>query len=254
MISPKTQNIISEDDYKEVKNDLTQKKKPSKILRILMNSMETYRQNKKMGWSRPWNKYNLVNFQVFKLDWKKDAYLLEHVSDILDLQFPELPSKSKDFCNDLLSDRSNLMGFVFVHDFDDNGKKYEGVNLSLGRINNKKYRDRLDIILESPIGNGKSQGLKRVRLYVDPYEQNTKDPLYKTASIEPNEVSKNLFSMLTDLSWDNDEKKLWNHWTVNYIDYFGDRQWILDSSFFYSKHKKTSRLTVNPLQRHEVCF
>ncbi len=56
--------LSTEQDYKKVQSELNARKKPSKTLRYMMQALESYRQAKKMGWSRPWNKYNLVNFQT----------------------------------------------------------------------------------------------------------------------------------------------------------------------------------------------
>ena len=69
------------------------------------------------------------------------------------------------------------MGFVFTHEFSEDGKQYEGATLSLGRKNQKRYRDRIDIIFESPVIAGISQGLERIRVYIDPYREKDKNTL-----------------------------------------------------------------------------
>ncbi|MDH5609487.1 MAG: hypothetical protein OEY56_08405 [Cyclobacteriaceae bacterium] len=239
------QIIQSEEDYKKIQSELGRKKKPAKILKLLMNALESYRQSKKYGWSRPWNKYDLVNFQSFMLRPETDEHLVTAMQQILRQQFPGMAQDAQDFCDELLANREQLMGFIFYHEFHDNGIDYEGVTLSFGRVNAKRFRDRLDLILESPIDQGKSMGLNRARLFVDPYREGVREPLYQeiTTALQP--VSRELFDLLCGYSWDwaNDENRLWDHWTSHYIDYFGDRKLDLDTSYFYTGVEKTSRIS-----------
>jgi len=235
--------IDSVSEYHRVKKAISKKEQPSKIMRFLMNSLESYRQSRKLGWSRPWNKYNLTVFQSFKLQFKEDQHILDLSKHLLD-QDIAMPSSAKYFVEQLLADEKHLMGFLFVHDFNDNGQQYEGVTLSLGRVKDKKFRDRIDLIFESPVENGSSQGFSRIRVFIDPY-MGAKEPLWSCAVSEKMSHSAfELFDKLSTCSWDWAEKKerVWQHWTSNYIDYFGPRSKPLSLSYFYQADKPESRI------------
>ncbi|MCK5359917.1 MAG: hypothetical protein KAJ95_04780, partial [Gammaproteobacteria bacterium] len=150
--------IEHEQDYREIAKTISRKKRPAKILRKLMNMMEAYRQSKKYGWSRPWNKHNLTNFQSFKLDHRNDELLYLNSQRFLSEMFSGAPEEVRVFSEGLLSDTNELMSFLFCHEYSDGNKHFEGATLSFGRINNKRYRDRIDIILEAEVINGVSQG------------------------------------------------------------------------------------------------
>lgn len=251
MTDDKTLKLKSDLQHNDIQSQLSKKKRPVKILRAMMNALETYRQSKKYGWSRPWNKYDLMNFQSFKLNWERDEdkQMLSCVEPILNNQFPDMPDDALCFCRELIEDQSGLMGFVFVHEYSEGEKKYEGATLSLGRISEKRYRDRLDIILESPVVAGRSSGLGRVRIYVDPFQSDITDPLWcDTQAVINPEVLAPLFERLSSLSWEsaNDSERLWDHWTSNYIDYFGDRNWAIDNSYFFVKGNPQARLSPKP--------
>lgn len=254
MSDKETPVINSEEDYQEVQRVLTKKRRPPKVLRIMMNALESYRQARKYGWSRPWNKYDLLNFQSFKLDWQRDAVLLEYARRLLDSDCGEMPEDSRAFCNDLMADRERLMGFIFIHDFSEDGARYEGATLSLGRINAKRHRDRLDIILESPVQGKNSLGLNRLRVYVDPFEPSRKAPLwFINKPVMESATAHTLFTVLSETSWAwaGDPEKMWDHWTSLYIDYFGDRTWEMDASYFYVAGQPQARIapqTPNPGQ------
>lgn len=239
MTEEHTPPIGSEQEYQAVKGDISRRKRPAKVLRILMNAMEAYRQSRKYGWSRPWNKYGLTNFQSFRLTWPRDVGLLELLQQVLDERFVDMPDEARHFCTELLQGREELLGFVFVHELEEpNGSRFEGVTLSLGRINAKRYRDRLDLILESPLQDGYSTGLGRIRLYVDPYQEERKEPLWQRALQGSNlgtGAAQRLFAELADASWQWAEQpeRLWDHWTSAYIDYFGPRQWGMTHSYFF---------------------
>jgi len=243
-VSPKIQ---SEEEYQAVRSTLNEKNKPSSLMTRLMNGMESYRQSKKYGWSRPWNKSDLVNFKSFKLQWPADGTLMKQFMDVLTNQFSEMPLDSLNFCKDLIGNEDALMGYIFTHDFLDNGVKYEGVTISLGRVNNKRYRDRVDLILESRVIDGKSLGLERVRLYVDPYQEKVKEPTFKQTTYDLDEHCNQLFSTLVNLSWSwhSDPNRVWNHWIMDYMDYFGARTWKMRSSFFQSDDQSITRLLPN---------
>lgn len=235
--------IDSATEYNRVKKAISKKDQPSKIMRFLMNSLESYRQSKKLGWSRSWNKYNLTVFQSFKLRINEDRRLLELAKQLLD-QDIAMPSSAKNFVEQLLADEKHLMGFIFVHDFNDNGQQFEGATLSLGRVKDKKFRDRIDLIFESPVENESTLGFSRIRVYIDPY-MGAKELLWTcTVSDKLSPHAFELFESLSTCSWDWAEKqeRVWQHWTSNYIDYFGYRSKPLNMSYFYQAGKPESRV------------
>lgn len=237
--------IDSAKKYNQIKKVISKKQQPGKLMRLLMNALESYRQSRKLGWSRPWNKYHLTVFQSFKLKFNEDKTILELAKDLLE-QDVAMPSSARHFVADLLADDKQLMGYLFAHDYQDQEDQqlYEGMTLSLGRKNNKKYRDRIDLIFESPVIDGVSQGLARIRVYIDPY-MGAKEPLWTYTLSDA--LSNHAFSCFEQLSscswkWADDNEKLWNHWTENYIDYFAPRQRILKMSYLYQPGKAESRI------------
>lgn len=248
MIQPKDEAIENETQYRDVAQTLSHKKRPPALLRKLMNSFEAYRQGRKYGWSRPWNKYDLMNFQSFKLDMSRDTELLQTGADILNELETQMPTEAIAFYQDLLGDQENLMGFVFCHEFTEGSEQFEGATLSLGRKNAKRYRDRVDIIIESLVVDGVSQGLSRVRVYIDPYRQEDKAPLWQSVLSECDLKNANqLFKTLSSLSWEWAEmpERHWDHWTSVYIDYFGERQWPMSASYFWVANNSTARTMVS---------
>ena len=231
----KEHKIDNQQDHDAVMKTINQRSKPNAVLRLLMNAFESYRQSRKLGWSRPWNKYNVINFQSFRLDKNVDTELLALTDNILCNECPGISKQALQFVDFLLHECQPLMGFIFVHEFMDEGQLYEGATLSLGCVNNKRYRDRLDLIVESPVLEGTSQGFSRLRVYVDPYN-GEQDPLwYGCIEQDSSSLSSELFLRLSDISnqWQLQQEKHWNHWTSDYINYFGPRQHIVQNSFFY---------------------
>jgi len=231
-------NINNSNDHDTVMKVISKGSKPNAILRLLMNAFESYRQARKMGWSRPWNKVNLMNFQSFRLNKERDHALIALAGQILNNKMLDAPSEALDFVNSLLNPENKLMGFVFSHEFTENGELYEGATLSLGRVNEKRHRDRLDIIVESKVVDGVSQGFSRMRIFVDPFEGN-KPPLWTVVSLDSfDEAATELFSQLSQLSnaWEDQDDKHWNHWTSDYIDYFGPRQYAVSNSYFHQEN------------------
>ena len=239
--------IKNEEDYRSVQATLSRRDRPPAVLRFLMRVLESFRGARKIGWSRPWNKYGVVNFQSFRLNTKQDADLLEQAGDILTRECPSMPEPAARFVQELLANREQLMGFLFVQEFTENGRQFEGVNLSLGRrtAGQPRYRDRLDLILESPVQDGVSQGFSRLRIYVDPYTGN-KEPLWSTIlEHRVSDTTLALFQQLASLSWewaDNPERR-WDHWTSAYIDYFGPRQWSMRKSYFHTPNRSGDRIS-----------
>jgi len=227
--------IENEAQYHETSKILSAKKRPPAILRLLMNSFESYRQARKFGWSRPWNKVDLMNFQSFKLNTNEYPWFVQSAQTLLQSNAIVLPEEAQTFVAELLSEQK-LMAFIFVHEYTCDGKKYEGATLSLGRKNNKRYRDRIDIIVESPVIEGVSMGVQRCRIFIDPYKADHKEPLWQgelKAAEHP--LIEDLFAALSHISWhwNGNKKHIWDHWTSAYIDYFGERQWSLPRSYFF---------------------
>ena len=239
------QTITNEQDHQAAKAILTAGRQPSNILRFLMQRFENYRQSKKMGWSRSWNKNQVINFQSFKLN-NKDVELRQLALQVIAAEWPNMPPLANQFAQELLAGDIPPMGFVFIQELNDDGQIYEGAVLSFGRINsdNRRFRDRLDIILESPINNANSEGLSRVRIYIDPYLQH-KEPLWfdqKHAPFKP--ATEQLFDHLTAVSWDwaEDKSRLWEHWVTQYIDFFGPRKTAVQTSYFHVVDQPACRI------------
>ncbi len=235
--------IDSVTEYQRVKKTISKKNQPNKIMRFLMNALESYRQSRKLGWSRPWNKYDLTVFQTFKLRPAEDKELLGRISNLLENDVA-MPSSAKNFAEDLLADEKHLMGFLFMHDYLQDGQLYEGVTVSLGRVKDKRFRDRIDLIFESPVSEGCSQGFSRIRVYIDPY-MGAKEPLWSyTVSEKLSARACHLFDELTNYSWSwaEQEERIWNHWTSDYIDYFAPRKQLLEMSYLYQQDKPQSRI------------
>jgi hypothetical protein len=86
----------------------------------------------------------------------RDQDLLNLANRIIKQNCQNMPTSSVEFACHLIKHCDRLMAFIFFHEFNEDGQVYEGATLSLGRKNNKRYRDRLDIIIESPIVDGLS--------------------------------------------------------------------------------------------------
>lgn len=244
------ENIIltNEQDYQKVQSELNAREKPSKTLRFMMQALENYRQSKKFGWSRPWNKYDVVNFQSFKLN-DRDVQLRQLALKVIAAEWPEMPDEPRQFIEELLNGEIAPLGFVFFQEFNEGGNLHEGSVLSYGRINkeNRRYRDRLDLILESPVNDGFSKGLARLRIYVDPFNEQDKKPLWQNVIDNPvNPLTHQLFDYLADVSWAwaADKNRIWQHWITEYIDYFGPRQWAMQSSYFYVPGNPDARIVM----------
>lgn len=229
--------IDSEAHYQGIRSILSKESQKPGILRLLMRAMEAYRSARKYGWSRPWNKYGVMNVQSFRIRPLADTQLIAMAIQTLQREIPDIPREIEGTIHELLLDKKKLMGFLFVQETTDpDGSLFEGINISLGRVNAKRYRDRLDIIIESPMTENKTQGPTRVRVYLDPYDKGRKDPLWTYQENEiKSEQTKADFESLAAISWEwaNSPSRIWDHWTSKYIDYFGPRQWNPLSTYFY---------------------
>ncbi|MBD3669221.1 MAG: hypothetical protein HUJ29_00465 [Gammaproteobacteria bacterium] len=227
--------LKNESDYQKALETLSKASQPPAILCLLMRAFERYRAARKMGWSRPWNKYDLLNFQSFRLRPHDDRSLIDLGQRVIRDNFSDIPDTALSFMDELLSD-NELMGFVFCHEYNSDGRNWEGATLSVGRKVQRRYRDRLDILVESEVCDSKSIGLSRLRIYIDPYRDGVREPLWQDhKTLELSRSAQELFEQLSEISWQwaQDETRRWDHWTSRYIDYFGERQYSLDQSYFY---------------------
>lgn len=228
-----TVEIRDEAAYMAALKTLNNQDRPPAILRFLMSAFESYRQARKIGWSRPWNKYGINTFLSFKLGFPQDGDLVARARAVLAETCGGMPGAAKKFTDDLLADE-NLMGFVFLQEFSEDGRRYESATLSFGRRTQKRYRDRIDLILEAPIEGAAVGAFSRLRVFVDPYAEQKQPIWQKTFDDVSSAGATDLFAHLGALSWQwaGDKSRLWDHWTSRYIDYFGPRQWSLEQSHF----------------------
>ncbi len=229
-----TTPIASEQMYQQALHALSHRKGNSKMLHRMMNRLEAYRQKKSIGWSRPWNKDNLITFQSFMLQQGMDGMFLQHAAQVLD--DCNLPKEARDFQHDLLND-SAWMGFLFFSELREDDDLYESATLSLGRRNkeNPRQRDRLDIIIDVPLHPEKLQQSARLRVFVDPIQSHHTAPLWQCEKACEGDVCQSLLTLLSNMSWQwqQQPERHWNHWTSTYIDYFGARQYQPQRSVFY---------------------
>lgn len=246
----KIDDINSEKEYRGLIRTIEEGKKPSKLLVYLMTKLEGYRQKRKMGWSRPQNKYGLNVFKSFYLLSDKDEKIFDGVRNLLNKEVIE-HSLNSDFIGEVLSDE-NLMGFVFCHDFKSEGKVFEGFTLSLGRKSkvSKRFRDRIDLIFESEVKGEISTGFNRIRVYVDPFIEPIASNSCEYFELTGNKVApyEDFFAAcINDInSWNEgcDEARPWEHWTARYIDYFGPRVSIIKQSIFNNSFYGVSLASV----------
>lgn len=237
------------DAYLRAMQVLNAKNRPPKILRMIMNAFESYRQARKIGWSRPWNKYGVMTFRSYRLNFAEDASLVDLARSVLEAVEPGLTDAANDFVDDLLSDapqqRQRLMGFLFYHEIEDEDGLFEGVTLSFGRVHEeKRHRDRLDFIFEAPLGDGRAEAFQRLRIFVDPYK-GVGAPLWQsTWRGAETAFARPVFEDLCELypKWEEAPGRLWDHWTSQYIDYFGPRRHFAQNSHFPISKGEAERL------------
>ena len=238
-VDTESRPIETEAQYALARKVLEQRSRPPYLLRVLMNAFESYRQARRIGWSRPWNKYGVRTFCSLQLRRERDLPLIQSARSVIRSQWPAAPTQAMHFIDRLLED-PGLMGFIFYSEIEHTSESHsvrrsESVTLSLGRICSiaRRHRDRLDIVFDSMVGeDGQSQGLSQVRLYVDPWQGN-KEPMWtaeNSAAItaESTRVFGSLCRTYTDHSID--PSYVWDHWTSSYIDYFGPREWNVHAS------------------------
>ncbi|MDH5547185.1 MAG: hypothetical protein OEZ43_16480 [Gammaproteobacteria bacterium] len=256
-MAPKDEYTIdSESQYNGIRDILSKQTQRPGVLRLLMRAMERYRSTRKYGWSRPWNKDGVLNTLSLRVRPCEDLELISESIRILENECIGIPEEVISVVHELLLDQNHLMGFLFVQEItDSDGSSFEALTISLGRVQQKRYRDRLDIILESPVVDNKSTGLQRIRVFVDPYDEGRKEPLW---TFESNAIhskhTQHTFEALSAVTWAwaNKRERVWSHWTSRYIDYFGERQWPLNRCFLFHPEKPESRIpTLLPLWADE---
>lgn len=221
--------------------ELNLKKRPSWLLRRMMNMLEERRRQRGLGWSRPWNKEGLNVFRTHKIAPAQDGGFLRKIGAFLERFQEGLPASSREFSRELLAD-PGLMAFVFYHNHQDESGEHEGLTVSLGRkcAEDPGKRDRLDIILEDRRENGAVDGrVDRLRVYSCPWSEYGADrrpQLYEEGSAAglDLELRQSFYQGQVDAYrlWRDEPLRQWSHWSIDYIDYFGPRAFIpLGSSF-----------------------
>ncbi len=230
--------IQDAESYQAAMQALNKKDRPPAVLRLLMNAFESYRQARKIGWSRPWNKYGVKTFRSYRLDLDQDTDLIALARDILTETGSGMPEAARAYVNDLLDDRPQarrqLMGFIFFHEIEDGADVYEGATLSFGRKIEKRYRDRLDFVFEAPVDNQQAGPFTRMRIFIDPY-LSIKPPLWQTdcpatSSPQAQAAFQRLSAVYT--AWESVYDRPWDHWTSAYIEHFGPRRHYVENSHF----------------------
>lgn len=244
--------VRDESSYHAALATLSRAALPERLLRHLMNSFEGYRQARKIGWSRPWNKYGMNTFLALRLrPAGDDISLITELPTLLGELFPALTTQAGAVVDELLSDPL-LLGFLFLHESEHDGVEYEGLTLSLGRKQEKRYRDRLDLVFELPVNALDDPSALRIRVYLDPWRSSSSPPLFEA---ELAGVGAAIYSRLIELawSWQADHSRHWDHWTSRYIDYFGPRrQQLTDSHLPLEGAQRLAPLVASPID-DEAC-
>lgn len=230
--------IDSAAQYEAALRALSQKTRPPALLRLLMQALEAYRQARRMGWSRKHNKVGVTNFLSFNLGGEM-RHFGHAARALIDDGFPDLKREHRHFVDAVCDDRQ-LMGFLFFQEVQDckasettrEGDEFESVTLSFGRVvaNNKRFRDRWDLILDAPIRQQRVGKLERMRLHVDPFAEGAPSGLVAGASALGDELLDSVSAYFRKHR--NDQRLLWDHWTQDYIEYFGPRtRALIDTRF-----------------------
>lgn len=215
-------------------------KKPTPVIRSMMNMLEKKRQAKGYGWSRAWNKYDMNVFRTHVCVAKMDDDYLAPLLPFIQRTVGDLSDLHGSFLDDLFGDPS-LMAFTFYHNSDTGDTQYEGLTLSLGRkiLDDRTKRDRVDIVLEDLRNDGQVDGIvDRARVYVCPWEtyKDKKFFLHEDRDLqgEKAKLTQDLYAHAVGYyhRWKADEGRQWSHWSTRYIDYFGARTFIPKGSSF----------------------
>jgi hypothetical protein len=214
--------------------------RPNWILAKMMNLLEDKRQERGMGWSRPWNKSGLMVFRTHIVHPRQDAEYHQALADVVAKLAGDLPAHALAFAQDLMRDPAN-MSFTFYHNRTEGPEQYEGLTLSVGRVaaDGPRHRDRLDLILEDKRdASGAVDGvIDRLRLYVCPWAT-FQHREYTLLDVQPSGELAQTVSWTHRLAldkynlWKAEDDRQWSHWASNFIDYFGPRSFIPQGSAF----------------------
>ena len=215
--------------------ELGLQRRPSWVLRKLMNSLEQRRQAKGLGWSRSWNKRGLNVFRTHVHEVAADADYFIPLQPLMDRFLPKAPDLYREFALELLADPKR-MAFTFYHNHDSGDAQFEGLTVCIGRRvpDDATKRDRLDVILEDRRTDGEVDGtVDRLRIYLCPWAQYRNEKahfLYETSELTGDELdgTQALYKHCVEKyhQWKDPEARQWNHWSARYIDYFGPRSFI----------------------------
>lgn len=220
--------------------EISLKKRSTGLLYRMMNVLEKKRQGKGYGWSRSWNKYGVNVFRTHICEIEDDADYLNPIAPFLKKFLEDPPQPYADFIQDLIEDPTR-MAFTFYHNSENDGRQYEGLTLSLGRKipADKTKRDRLDIILEDLRVDGAVDGkVDRLRVYLCPWATYQDKHFHLQEVTELTDDQRDLAQELYDHcvrhyhDWKGEEERQWSHWSIQYIDYFGARNFIPQGSSF----------------------
>lgn len=211
------------------------RRRPGRILRLLMNALERGRQAKGLGWSRPWNKDGLTIFRTHITDLRRDREHYGPLAGLLAALRPHIPDYWFTFANELLADPAG-MSFVFYHNHEQAAVQHEGLTLSFGRRceGDRSKRDRVDLILEDRRNAGRVDGLvDRLRVHICPWSRYRRDREHFALALNrfnPGESGAILPLYREAVRhyhlWKDQEERQWRHWSQQYIDYFGARTFI----------------------------
>lgn len=244
--------IDSEETYSQIHTLLNQRNKPARVLRVLMNAFERYRQARKIGWSRPWNKYGLTTFASLVVQPERDEALLARARSCVVKRWKNTEEIDCAWIEQLLSDR-RLMGFFFLSELREPEAEFESLTLSLGRkvADARRHRDRVDLIFDARVDNGRADHWSRIRLFVDPWrgpDKRDKAPiLQRTWTIDgPDGLPEDWVALGRELvtqtgDWLAEPERSWDHWTSHYIDYFGPPRFDLSSGLLTDQLRAARR-------------
>lgn len=224
-----------------LKREINLRQQPPWILRKLMSALESQRIARKLGWSRPWNKAGLTIFHALKLLRPADEPVYDTAFSTCLSFVRGLEPKHTGFLHELKED-PGLMAFVFYHNRSEIGNfTHEGLTLSLGRlaVDDPGKRDRLDIVFEDVRKDGGVDGrIDRVRIFVNPWSEyregrhlTWENNFQKSHGREQWQALYEACIRLYEYQKDNPDR-VFEHWSIRYIEYFGSRVFIPPGSRF----------------------
>lgn len=224
--------------------ELSLERRPPRLLRLLVQSLEKKRSAKRLGWSRPWNKVGLTVFRTHTNDPLDLDHrgAVEHARRVIGAVASGLVRQHRQFVDDLFDD-AKLMAFTFYHNRVEDEAEYEGLTLSFGRktVTDKSKRDRLDLILEDKREQGAVDGeVDLCRVIINPFAAYGDSGDFfelrqdRTGLAEHADAVRELYqaSVATYDRWKTLPDRQWQHWSTKYIEYFGRRSFIPQGSSF----------------------